>query len=116
MRYRLKPPLAYDALRWGYHYTRPVEEFPSLPITEADVFALLVAQKAIAQYAGTPFERLPEASYGKLTGQWSAEDARDGGAAETPGHACPGGGGRTGGTIRRRCMIWGLRWNPETLS
>lgn len=73
MRYRLKLPLAYDALRWGYHYTRPVEEFPSLPISEADVFALLVAQKAIAQYAGTPFERLLAGAYRKLTGQLDAQ-------------------------------------------
>ena len=29
MRVRLKLPIAYDPLRWGFYYTRPVEEFPT---------------------------------------------------------------------------------------
>ena len=73
MRCRLNLPIAYDDRRWGYYYTRPVEQFPSVPLSEADVFALLVANKAIAQYAGTPFQRMLEGSYRKLTGQLDAE-------------------------------------------
>ena len=40
MKCRLKLPLAYDDQRWGYCYTRPVEQFPSLPMTEAEMFGL----------------------------------------------------------------------------
>jgi predicted DNA-binding transcriptional regulator YafY len=69
MKYRLNLPLEYDAQRYGYYYTEPVENFPSLPITEAEVFALLVAQKAIAQYHGTPYEHPLQAAFHKLTGQ-----------------------------------------------
>ena len=69
MKYRMDLPLEFDGHRNGYHYTRPVEQFPQLPISEAEVFALLVAHKAIAQYHGTPFERPLEMAFRKLTGQ-----------------------------------------------
>ena len=48
--------LGFDAQHNGYFYTKPVDQFPQLPFTEAEVFAMLVAHKAIAQYRGTPFE------------------------------------------------------------
>lgn len=69
MKYRLKLPLEYDSQRYGYYYTEPVENFPGLPVTEAEVFALLVAHKAIAQYQGTPYEKPLDAAFRKLTGQ-----------------------------------------------
>ena len=69
MKYRMDLPLKFDGQRNGYHYTRPVEQFPQLPISEAEVFALLVAHKAIAQYHGTPFERPLAMAFRKLTGQ-----------------------------------------------
>lgn len=56
MRDRLGLPLEYDPLANGYHYTGPVTEFPALQITEGELFALLIAEKAIQQYRGTPFE------------------------------------------------------------
>jgi len=62
-------PIAYDKRRYGYYYTKPVERFPALPITEAEVFAMLVAHKAIAQYQGTPFQKPLEMAFRKLTGQ-----------------------------------------------
>ncbi len=73
MRCRLKLPIVYDDVHWGYRYARPVKEFPNLPITEREVFALLVAHKAIAQYHGTPFQRLLENAFRKLTGRLDAE-------------------------------------------
>jgi proteasome accessory factor B len=57
MRDRMELPLAYDERRWGYHYTQEVTAFPSLQITEGELFALLVAEKAVQQYRGTNFER-----------------------------------------------------------
>ena len=69
MKYRLDLPIEFDGQRNGYYYTRPVEQFPQLPISEAEMFALLVAHKAIAQYHGTPFERPLEMAFRKLTGQ-----------------------------------------------
>jgi proteasome accessory factor B len=69
MKCRIDLPIEFDTDRNGYYYTRPVEQFPQLPISEAEVFALLVAHKAIAQYHGTPFERPLEMAFRKLTGQ-----------------------------------------------
>ena len=69
MKCRINLPIEFNADRNGYYYTRPVEQFPQLPISEAEVFALLVAHKAIAQYHGTPFERPLEMAFRKLTGQ-----------------------------------------------
>jgi proteasome accessory factor B len=56
MRDRLELPIAYDAVRHGYYYTAEVASFPSLQITEGELFALLVAEKALQQYRGTSFE------------------------------------------------------------
>jgi len=69
MKYRLNLPIDYDARRYGYYYTEEVDKFPSLPVTEGEVFALLVAHKAIAQYRGTPFEAPLQTAFAKLTGQ-----------------------------------------------
>ena len=57
MRDRLELPLEYDASRNGYHYTQEVSSFPTLQITEGELFALLVAEKALQQYRGTTFEK-----------------------------------------------------------
>ncbi len=75
MRLRLNLPIEYDSNRLGFFYSRPVEYFPNLPITEAEVFALMVAQKAIAQYHGTPFQRPLEQAFRKLTGQLDRQGA-----------------------------------------
>lgn len=57
MRDRMGLPIAYDQQRWGYHYTQEVSAFPSLQITEGELFALVVAEKAVQQYRGTNFEQ-----------------------------------------------------------
>jgi predicted DNA-binding transcriptional regulator YafY len=57
MRDRLGLPLEYDGARRGYHYTEEVNAFPTLQITEGELVALIVAEKALQQYRGTSFER-----------------------------------------------------------
>src|SRR5437879_3782521 len=57
MRDRLELPLEYNGPRFGYFYTQEVSSFPTLQITEGELFALLVAEKALQQYRGTNFER-----------------------------------------------------------
>jgi proteasome accessory factor B len=57
MRDRLKLPIQYDGSRFGYFYTEPVKAFPTLQITEGELFALVVAERALQQYRGTSFER-----------------------------------------------------------
>ena len=57
MRDRLNLPIQYDASRNGYHYTGEVNAFPTMQITEGEIFALVVAEKALQQYRGTSFEK-----------------------------------------------------------
>jgi proteasome accessory factor B len=57
MRDRLKLPIEYNAARFGYWYTSEVKVFPTLQITEGELFALVVAEKALQQYRGTSFEK-----------------------------------------------------------
>jgi len=57
MRDRLELPIEYDGSRFGYHYTEEVNAFPTVQITEGEIFALLVAEKALQQYRGTSFEK-----------------------------------------------------------
>ncbi|MBI5799393.1 MAG: WYL domain-containing transcriptional regulator [Verrucomicrobia bacterium] len=57
MRERLGLPIAFDVGRNGYHYTEEVAAFPTFQITEGELFALIVAEKALQQYRGTSFEK-----------------------------------------------------------
>jgi predicted DNA-binding transcriptional regulator YafY len=67
MRDRLDLPLEYDAARGGYHYTETVSSFPTLQITEGELFALLVAEKALQQYRGTNFEKPLLSAFKKMS-------------------------------------------------
>jgi predicted DNA-binding transcriptional regulator YafY len=66
MRERLQLPLAYDSRRYGYCYTEEVSSFPTLQITEGELFALLVAEKALQQYRGTNFEKPLVSAFRKM--------------------------------------------------
>jgi proteasome accessory factor B len=57
MRDRLGLPLEYDRSKFGYFYTEEVRSFPTLQITEGELAALVVAEKALQQYRGTSFEK-----------------------------------------------------------
>ncbi len=57
MRDRLNLPVEYDAGHNGYRYTEDVSAFPTMQITEGELFALVVAEKALQQYRGTSFEK-----------------------------------------------------------
>jgi proteasome accessory factor B len=57
MRDRLDLPIQYDGSRFGFFYTEPVKAFPTMQITEGELFALVVAERALQQYRGTSFEK-----------------------------------------------------------
>lgn len=67
MRDQLGLPIEFDAVANTYHYTEAVDAFPTVNISEGEVFSLLVAQRALEQYRGTPFHRQLAASFEKLT-------------------------------------------------
>jgi proteasome accessory factor B len=69
MRTRMNLPIGFDVKRNGYYYTGAVPEFPKVPMSEADVFTMFVAKKAIEQYRGTPLQKMLEATFRKVMGQ-----------------------------------------------
>ena len=68
MRDQLGLPIEYDARRYGYYYTRPVTQFPPMRVTEGELLALFVAEKAVAQYQGTPYGKVLHAAFAKIVG------------------------------------------------
>ncbi|HVU34397.1 MAG TPA: WYL domain-containing protein, partial [Opitutaceae bacterium] len=68
MRDRLDLPIEFDAQIQAYRYTHPVTSFPTVHVTEGELLALLVAQRALEQYRGTPFHRSLEIAFEKLAG------------------------------------------------
>lgn len=66
MRDRLDLPIEFDPRISAYRYTSPVNAFPTVNVTEGELLALLVAQRALEQYRGTPFHRQLEVAFGKL--------------------------------------------------
>lgn len=67
MRYRMDLPVEYDMSRRGYYYNGKVSAFPTLQITEGELFALLVAEKALQQYRGTNFEKPLISAFKKMS-------------------------------------------------
>jgi len=67
MRDQMLLPIDYDSGEHGFRYTKPVSSFPAVNITQGEVVALLVAQKALEQYRGTAFEKPLRAAFGKMT-------------------------------------------------
>lgn len=70
MRKNLGLPIAYDKRKQGFYYTSPVQQFPGVSLSESELFALLVAQKSIANYKGTPFHQPLLNAYNRLAGQF----------------------------------------------
>jgi predicted DNA-binding transcriptional regulator YafY len=67
MRDRMELPLEYSGVHRGYYYTETVNAFPTLQITEGELFALLVAEKALQQYRGTNFEKPLISAFRKMS-------------------------------------------------
>ena len=66
MRERMNFPIEYDKNRWGYYYTKDVGSFPAFTVTEGELFAVLVAEKAMHQYRGTNLERPLMSAFKKM--------------------------------------------------
>jgi proteasome accessory factor B len=67
MRDRLGLPLEYDAVKHGYFYSAPVRDFPTMKVSQGEVAALLLAQKSLEQFRGTPFEKPLSGAFRKLS-------------------------------------------------
>ncbi|MGD9897181.1 MAG: helix-turn-helix transcriptional regulator [Candidatus Methylacidiphilaceae bacterium] len=67
MRDQLDLPIEYDSGRRSFFYTKEVGQLPFLSITEGELVAFMVAEKAMEQYRETPFARSLEGAFRKIT-------------------------------------------------
>jgi len=51
----LGAPIEYDKKRRGYYYTEPNYFFPSIQLTQSDVFAFVVNEQILKQYQDAPY-------------------------------------------------------------
>jgi predicted DNA-binding transcriptional regulator YafY len=69
LRDRMGLPIEYDGRRRGYYFTRRVDGFPGVLVTEKELFGLCVVHKTIEQYGGTPLHRPLELVFQRFTRQ-----------------------------------------------
>ena len=68
MQDRWELPIEYNPLKRGFYFAKPVDQFPGVPVTERELFALCVAHKAIEQYQGTALQQPLEVAFQKIMG------------------------------------------------
>jgi proteasome accessory factor B len=66
MRDRMNLPIAYNRAHRGYEFSQPIDNFPMVELSEAELISVFVAQKALTQYKGTPFEHPLRSAFDKL--------------------------------------------------
>src|SRR6266850_247893 len=66
-------PLEYDQHRYGYYFSEPVGKFPMVSISESELVSVFIAQKALTQYHGTPFEQPLRSAFEKLVSSLQGE-------------------------------------------
>ena len=67
MRDQMDLPVEYDAPTYSWKYNYPVKNFPTVQVSEGELLALLVAQKALEQYKGTPYHDQLAHAFEKLS-------------------------------------------------
>ncbi len=73
LRDSLDLPIEYDPSHYGYHLTGEIKSLPWLTITQGELIALILAQKALAEFSGTPFEQPLQAALKKLADSFPEE-------------------------------------------
>lgn len=68
MKDRFGAPIAVSRRNGGYFYTEPAWFLPSVPLTEGELFSLLIARQAVAQYRGAPIVQTLENVFNKIAG------------------------------------------------
>lgn len=67
MRLDMDLPIEYDERNHGYYYDGKVGDLPLFKVTEGELLALFIAEKALAPLKGTPFARKINSGLRKLS-------------------------------------------------
>ena len=59
-------PLEFDRAKGSYLLTEPMTSLPPVALSQGELVALYFAEKVLAQYRGTPFERDLESAFRKI--------------------------------------------------
>jgi len=73
MRDRDNLPIEYDPHKHGYCLTQSVAKFPLIQISEGELVSVFIAQKALSQFHGTPFEHPLKIAFEKLVTSLTGE-------------------------------------------
>ncbi len=66
IRYELDAPVEYDSARHGYCYTEESYRLPAMNISESDLFAVCIAERALKQFEDTPLYDKLVSVFGKI--------------------------------------------------
>ncbi|MBA4388291.1 MAG: hypothetical protein C0404_09945 [Verrucomicrobia bacterium] len=66
MKYELDAPIEYDQTRHGYYYSENNFSLPAINISESDLFAICIAEKALGQFRNTPIHRKLASVFNKI--------------------------------------------------
>lgn len=111
MRDRLGVPVEYDAQRFGFYFSGPVKLDEPLDVSEGELVAIMIAQKALEQHRGSVFEKpllsacrkIEEALKGRISVNLSELDTavsfRDLGAPEIDAEIFEAAGRAVGGGL-----------------
>ncbi len=83
MRAMLGAPIEYDRGRRGYYYADDTFNLSAIQLTEGELFSILVAEKALRQYRGAPYEACLESAFEKIRRALPEQITVDLSAAET---------------------------------
>src|SRR4051812_27335306 len=67
LRDQLHAPIRFDPTRNGYVYTESSYRLPFLQLTEGELVAVLLAERLLRQYRGTPYEQDLRRAFAKMT-------------------------------------------------
>jgi predicted DNA-binding transcriptional regulator YafY len=73
LRDRLGAPLEYDEVRHGFRYTNPTYRLPAWTLTEGELLTLVLAERLLRQYRGTPYADQLDCALRKLAGALADE-------------------------------------------
>jgi len=66
MRSSLSAPIEYSRKKRGYYYTEESFTLPTVQLTQGDLISIFIAEKALRQYRGTPYEHSLNEAFRKL--------------------------------------------------
>lgn len=61
-----KAPIDFDRRARKYYYLEPSYFFPAIPLTESEIFALLLSDMLMSQYKNTPHEKRLRSAFEKI--------------------------------------------------